>query len=41
MSWLDIVVKKLYRHGMVELGKFKLSSGLEGPFHIDMRRLYS
>lgn len=41
MSWIDIVIEELYKHGMIKLGKFKLSSGLESPFYIDMRRLYS
>ncbi len=38
MSWLAL---ELYRRGMLKLGKFRLASGLESPFYIDLRKLYS
>jgi len=38
MSWF---VKEFYRVGIIRFGKFKLSSGIESPYYIDLRRLYS
>jgi orotate phosphoribosyltransferase len=38
MSWL---ARELYRLGMVRLGRFKLTSGLESPYYIDLRQMYS
>jgi len=34
-------VKEFYRVGIIRFGKFKLSSGIESPYYIDLRRLYS
>ncbi len=38
MSWF---VKEFYRVGIIKFGKFRLSSGMESPYYIDLRRLYS
>lgn len=38
MSWLAI---ELYKRGIIKLGKFRLTSGLESPYYIDLRQLYS
>lgn len=35
------IAVELLRRGMIRIGKFRLSSGLESPFYIDLRMLYS
>lgn len=38
MPWF---VRELYKVGIIKFGKFRLSSGMESPYYIDLRRLYS
>ena len=38
MPWF---VREFYRVGIIKFGKFRLSSGMESPYYIDLRRLYS
>jgi len=38
VEWL---AKELLRLGMIRFGRFKLASGLESPYYVDLRRLYS
>ncbi len=37
-EWVCVEIAKL---GMFRVGKFKLSSGLESPYYVDLRKLYS
>jgi len=34
-------VKEFYKVGIIKFGRFRLSSGMESPYYIDLRRLYS
>ncbi len=38
VEWL---ARELLRLGMIRFGRFRLASGLESPYYIDLRRLYS
>ena len=38
---LSELVRDLYSYGVIMLGSFKLTSGLESPYYIDLKRIYS
>ncbi len=38
---VDRVAELMFRAGMIRVGRFRLTSGIESPYYIDLRKLYS